>query len=143
MCYFHKETNVTILKCHVPRERLDFFRCARDCWFILQCGVFGTSPAPHPGTTRRRIFKPALSASHLQFVLLPVVVIWLPSVELTLLDTLRDTYPRIHHLQSASKHTPRQYLLTSGHSLAFLPGNLPLLCCRAPSYFALCALPEF
>lgn len=73
--------NGTLLKCHVPRERLDFFRCARDCWFILKCGVFGTSPAPHPGTTRRRIFKPALSASHHQFVLLPLVVIWFPSVE--------------------------------------------------------------
>lgn len=73
--------NVTLLKCHVPRERLDFFRCARGVWTIRQCGVFGTSPAPHPGTTRRRIFKPALSASHHQFVLLPLVVIWFPSVE--------------------------------------------------------------
>lgn len=172
VCYFHKEKNGTLLKCHVPREHLDFFRCVRDCCFILQCGVFGASPAPHPGTTRRRIFKPALPASHHQFVvatsgsnlasqcwvpwssvlylillsvlssyqilLLSVLVriaptttvryqtkdfhtdpifTWLPFcvspllwdwissfTVLTLLDTLRDTYPRIHHLQSASKH---------------------------------------
>ncbi|XP_039894433.1 uncharacterized protein LOC120737666 [Simochromis diagramma] len=68
VCYFHKEKNGTLLKRHVPREHLDFFRCARDCWFILQCGVFGTSPAPHPGAIRRRVFKPALPASHHQFV---------------------------------------------------------------------------
>lgn len=46
-----------------------------------------------------------------------------------------------HHIQAASKHTPWQYTLTSGHSLAFLPSNLSLLCYRAPHSFSLHVLP--
>lgn len=46
-----------------------------------------------------------------------------------------------HHIQAASKHTPWQYTLTSGHSLAFLPSNLSPLLQSSPFLLSPCAPP--
>lgn len=66
-----------------------------------------------------------------------------PITMLTPQDTLTATTSRVNKSLPASEHTPLLYLLTSSHSLVFLPSNLSLLCYIVSHYFSLLVSPVF